>query len=157
MWSFIKSTVIGRVTGLMILFAIGGIVVLLSGNDGEGPRTENQKIQDQIDRSTDDVDAAADAAGRGLQVYDAQNTLMVNGDLDRYRIQRLERSEEGDLVVFTKMPSNAASKKKGAKLCEKLIGSDPPLVDVTDFVLVFGQGTEHIRADECDIQHWQGA
>ena len=154
MGHFLFMTVVGRITGILMLFAIGGLVLLLFGDSD--PQTPKQKAADQIDQSTDALDGAADAAASGLQILDAQNQLMVDGDLDRYRIQRLERSEDGDLNVFTGLPSGKASEQKVAKLCEKLIGGNPPLVDVSDFVLVFGQGIQHIRADECDVQYWQG-
>ena len=158
--SFVFSSILGRLIGSLVLLGIGAVVLLITGNHDESPErpiTEEAKIQEQIDQSTEGVESAAESAATGLQVYEAQNTLMVDGDLDRYRIQRLERSPEGDLNVFTGLMPGKDSERKVARLCEKLIGGEPPLVDVEDFVLVFGQGIAHIRADECDVQFWQGA
>lgn len=159
--SFVFSSILGRVIGVLALLGVGAVVLFITGDDGgrepDRPITEEGKIEEQIDQSTEGVESAADSAAIGLQVYEAQNKLMVDGDLDRYRIDRLERSEEGDLNVFTDLRPGTASERKVARLCEKLIGGEPPLVDVTDFVLVFGKGVTHIRADECDVQFWQGA
>lgn len=154
---FLFSSVLGRIFATLILLGIGGVYLLLSGSDGERPKSEEKQIAEQIERSTEGLESTADSAELGLQVYRAETALMVGGDPDRYRVRRLERSEDGDLNVFTGLPFNTASKRKVAKLCEKLIGGDPPLVEVKDFVFVFGQGLEHIRADECDIRFWEPA
>lgn len=108
-----------------------------------------------LNKKSDDPPEAGPATTMGLGLLDVENELLASGDLARYRIDRLEM-DGGDLTVFTGLPVNAASKRKVAKLCEKLIGGEKPLVEVKDFVFVFGQGIEHIRADECDVRHWQG-
>ena len=153
---FLFSSVRARIITTLGMLAIGAAYLLITGSDGERPKSQERIIEEQIDQSTKGVESAAASAATGLQVYNADMKLLVDGDYDRYRIRNIEL-RDGDLSVFTSMPPGKPSQAKAAKLCEKLIGSDPPLVAVNDFVFVFGRGLSHIRADECDIRHWQGS
>ncbi|HMT05337.1 MAG: hypothetical protein KDB48_10800 [Solirubrobacterales bacterium] len=153
---FLLGSVSARVISILCFLAIGAAYLLITGSDGERPKSQEQITKEQLDQSTKGVRSVADSAATGLQVYNADMKLLVDGDYDRYQIRNIELSD-GDLSVFTSMPPGKASQAKAAKLCEKLIGSDPPLVAVNDFVFVFGSGLSHIRADECDIRHWQGS
>jgi len=101
---------------------------------------------------SDDQPKAGAAATDPLAPADHQ--LFIDGDKKRLRISKIEL-QDGDLSVFTGLTPSRKSSRQVAKLCEKLIGSQPPLVEVRDFVFVFSRDLEHIRADECDIRHWQ--
>ncbi len=130
------------------------VVTLLAAAVAYSLITGDGFLNKDADEPTDAGGATGPTTTAGLEVLEVQNKLMVSGDLDRYRIDRLEM-DRGDLNVFTSLPFNTASKRKVPKLCEKLIGGEPPLVEVKDFVFVFSRDVEHIRADECDSRHWQ--
>lgn len=154
MFRFIFHSIRGRVIGTLLMLGIGGVILLATGRLDDDLRSQEEKRQDQVDRTIKSVDDTAQAASSGLRIYEADTRLMVDGDYERYRIGRIEMAE-GDLNVFTKLPPGRASERKVARLCAKLIGGEQPLLEVRDFVFVFGEDLTHIRADQCDIQYWQ--
>ncbi len=154
MGAFLLSAIRSKLTFLIGLFAVGAIVLLITGGDAERPKTSERKNQELIEGAQRDIAEDATAVDSAAQVATATMNLKVTGDWARYRMKKL-RIEDGSLTVLTGLPANADSKKKAASLCETLIGGDPPMVEIEDWVFIFGRGLKPIRADECDTVFWR--
>lgn len=154
MGAFLLSAIRSKLTAILGLFAVGAIVLLVTGGDAERPKTSEQKNAELIEGAQQGIADDAAAIDRGFQVANATTHLKVTGDWRRHRIKKL-RIEDGSLTVLTDLPAGAGSRKKVAKLCETLIGGDPPLVEIEDWVFVFGRGLRPIRADQCDTMFWR--
>lgn len=154
MGAFLLSAIRSKVSAILTLLAIGLVVYLVTGGDAERPKTPEQKNRELIDAAAAGIGQDAAAAGSAARVALASDHLKITGDWERYRIREL-RLEDGDLTVLTRQPANAASRRQAAKLCETLLGGEPPLIEVEDWVFIFGRGLEPIRADECDTRYWR--
>lgn len=154
MGAFLLSAIRSKVSAIVTLLAIGLVVYLVTGGDAERPKAPEQKNQKLIDDATAGIGEDAAAIEGATQVALASDHLKITGDWDRYRIREL-RLEDGDLTVLTRQSADAASRRQAAKLCETLLGGDPPLIEVEDWVFIFGRGLEPIRADECDTRFWR--
>lgn len=146
--SFFVSSVLGRVFAVLILLAIGSVVLVITGSDGEQPKSDQQEIRKQIDGSTTDLSEAAEAINAGVQLATLRTNLKLTGRWRQYRIRRIE-PVDGGYTVHTSLPPGQASIEKVDQFCEDLLGGDPPEVLAPGGLLVFGSGTEPLSGESC--------
>lgn len=145
---FLLNSILGRIIGVLGLLAIGAVVLLLTEGDGERPMTNEQKTQVQIDKSISDLNQSADAISSGVQLATLRTNLQVTGRWEQYRIKRIEPNN-GGYTIQTSLPPGQDSIGKVNRLCEDLLGGDPPEVDSPGGLLVFGTGPEPLSGESC--------
>ncbi|MGK2955932.1 MAG: hypothetical protein ACSLFI_09720 [Solirubrobacterales bacterium] len=124
--------------------------VLLGCGDPERPKSDEQIAAERVEKATGSLDETAAAAGAGLLIYNAKTQLTVLGLSDRYGV-RAVKGAGGNLAIITKVPSEPKPKARAAaaKICDALIGGDPPVLDLPGKIGVISGDRKLIRAPEC--------
>ena len=145
---FIVSSVAGRVFGIIISIAIGGVILLVTRGDVEQEKSSEQSAREQAEKATTVLGDDADSIAAGVELADLRTNLKVIGEWQRYGIKRVEPNN-GGYTIETALPPGQASIRKVARLCERILGGDSPLVDAPAGLLVFGTGPEPLSGKSC--------